>query len=258
MLLCLFEKYKSQRDILLRENARALLKKLVDKPPAFLSSTLMSSNSKNYGKLSTPETRLIAFVCSLYLLALRTLTQLKTDILCGLCNDQLLLPKLWQVRNDSEYLNTFTFLQFITSLGPQNGLRAFVDLLADSRSSDGDLLPEFSILALFADAGSTLIAYLDEYEVNWRFESGKQYVFFQVYEEQKPFTLNQLCDMATFGNQFCVRVVWNGVVEIASLNNHALFTSMLHFTHTLYSKDSRRTFTKSDKFWLIKLFILRA
>lgn len=51
---------------------------------AFLEArTNRNNNTKNYRKLGSPETTRIALICSLYQIALHTLTQMKMEILTG-------------------------------------------------------------------------------------------------------------------------------------------------------------------------------
>lgn len=52
---------------------------------AFLEArTNRNNNTKNYRKLGSPETTRIALICSLYQIALHTLTQMKMEILTGM------------------------------------------------------------------------------------------------------------------------------------------------------------------------------
>ena len=72
----------------------------------------------------------------MYTSALKTLTQIKLEILAGLCYEDLLLTNLW------------TLLQ---SLGPYCGQKAFIDLLAASPKATS---PEFQTMILFSDCMS--------------------------------------------------------------------------------------------------------
>lgn len=60
-------------------------------------------------------------------------------VLLGLCYQDFLLPRLWY---------------FISALGAQNGLKAFLEMLAVNPKATS---PEFQILVLFCDAATYLI-----------------------------------------------------------------------------------------------------
>ena len=84
--------------------------------------------------LGHPDFHTISVVCAMFSSALKTLTQIRLEILAGLCHGDLLLPNLW------------TLLQ---SLGPYCGNKAFIDLLATNPKAT---CPEFQTLILFAIA----------------------------------------------------------------------------------------------------------
>lgn len=101
---------------------------------AFLEARTNRNNSnKNYRKLGSPETTKISLICSLYQTALHTLTQMKLDILTGLCYQDKVLYHMWL---------------FLNTLGPHCGLRAFLDHLAANTKCSA---PEFQMLILFSD-----------------------------------------------------------------------------------------------------------
>lgn len=84
-------------------------------------------------KLDSSETIQISRVCALYYAGLNTLSQLKMDILTGICYNDNVLYDLWL---------------FITSLGAYCGLKEFLDLLR----CDGALnKPQTAMLMLFCD-----------------------------------------------------------------------------------------------------------
>ena len=98
-----------------------------------------NTSSASWKKLGTPEVMIISFICSMYVTALNTLTQLKLDILTGLCYQDLILPSMWK---------------FISSFGPKNGLNAYIDHLTLNLKARS---PEFQILILFCDCATHLI-----------------------------------------------------------------------------------------------------
>ncbi len=166
-------------------------------------------------KLGSPDCHTISIVCSMYTSALRTLTQIKLEILAGLCYGDLLLPHLW------------TLLQ---SLGPLCGQKAFIDLLATNPKATS---PEFQALILFADCMSHLLTILDDIEM---------------YEKQKPFALGHFVTLSTVINQFLFKAIWsNLILDTAS----PLFDSLHGLLSILYRRDNRRPFTRQNH-WLIR------
>ncbi|GIY21740.1 ubiquitin-protein ligase E3B [Caerostris extrusa] len=115
-----------------------LLKQIYLKKHWRKASSSRLSNVR-YRRLGSPETTLVALTCNLYETALATLTQMKLDLLTGLCYQDMVLPNLWK---------------FISSLGPGNGLKAFLDHLAVTTKTCS---PEFQILVLFCDCATHLI-----------------------------------------------------------------------------------------------------
>ncbi|PBC33652.1 Ubiquitin-protein ligase E3B [Apis cerana cerana] len=125
---------------------------------AFLEArTNRNNNTKNYRKLGSAETTRIALICSLYQIALHTLTQMKMEILTGLCYQDKILYHM--------YL-------FLGTLGPHCGLKAFLDHLAANTKCTA---PEFQMLILFSDCMTHYVTILDDMEM---------------YEQQDPFKLS--------------------------------------------------------------------
>jgi len=141
----------------------------------------VGSGSAPYYRLGSPETTLVALICSLYETAINTLTQVKLDILAGLCYQDLILPNLWR---------------FICSLGPANGMKAFLDHLNLHTKA---CAPEFQILILFCDCATHLITILDDMEM---------------YENQRPFTIEELITISSFLNNFVFKILWNNLIGI--------------------------------------------
>lgn len=130
-------------------------------------------------KLGTPEASLIALICSLYENAFTTLSQMKHDILSGLSYKELILPHLWR---------------FITLIGPHNPCRAFLDYLSLHSKS---CAPEFQILIIFCECATHLITILDDIEL---------------YENQKPFALEDLVMISHFLNNFVFKLIWHNLI----------------------------------------------
>ncbi|XP_064460486.1 ubiquitin-protein ligase E3B-like isoform X2 [Ornithodoros turicata] len=171
-----------------------------------------------YRRLGAPETTSVALTCALFETALSSLTQLKLDILTGLCYQDMVLPHLWRL---------------IHSLGPGHGVKAFLDLLAVTTKSTG---PEFQILILFCDCATHLITILDDLEM---------------YEQQRPFSLDDLVAVSSFLNTFVFKLIWNGLIDLKSVNTNQLLSSSHTLLMLLYKRDCRRSYTLTDH-WLIK------
>ncbi|KAG8189904.1 hypothetical protein JTE90_018685 [Oedothorax gibbosus] len=175
-------------------------------------------NNIRYRRLGSPETTLVALTCNLYETALATLSQMKLDILTGLCYQDMVLPNLWK---------------FISSLGPGNGLKAFLDHLAVTTKT---CCPEFQILVLFCDCATHLITILDDVEL---------------YEQQKPFMLEDLVSISAFLNQLVFKLIWNNLIDAKAVKSNALLTSAHTLLMLLYKRDCRHSYTPPDH-WLIK------
>lgn len=130
-----------------------MLKKAFEKTKAAAAATsstvvvTSSASSSHHTKLGSPECMKVALICSMYQHALKTLSQLKLEILSGLCYQNLLLLPLWRL---------------LQSLGPNCGLKSFVDHLSANTKGTA---PEFQILVLFCDCLSYVVTILDDVEV---------------------------------------------------------------------------------------------
>ena len=131
-----------------------MLKKALEKTKAAAAATsssvaiASSASSSHHTKLGSPECMKVALICSMYQHALKTLSQLKLEILSGLCYQNLLLLPLWRL---------------LQSLGPNCGLKSFVDHLSANAKGTA---PEFQILILFCDCLSYVVTILDDVEVS--------------------------------------------------------------------------------------------
>ncbi len=166
-------------------------------------------------KLGNPKVTTICVVCSMYTSALNTLTQIKLEILSGLCRGDLLLPNLW------------TLMQ---SLGPYCGLKAFLDHLGANPKATA---PEFQLLILFSDCMAHLLTILDDVEL---------------YEKQIPFALGHFVSLSAVINWFLFKAIWmNLILDTKS----PLFSSMHGLLMVLYRRDTRRPFTRPNH-WLVR------
>ncbi|XP_074641839.1 ubiquitin-protein ligase E3B-like [Tubulanus polymorphus] len=157
--------------------------------------------------------------CTLYHTALNTLTQLRTEILAGLSCQDVLLPVLWK---------------FFDMLGPTCGLKSFIDVLVVDQKNLSH--PLYNTLILFADTAAHLVIILDDIEL---------------YEQNKPFNLDDLVQLSTFLNQLLFKLVWNNLLDVRSLNQNSFFSTVHSLLMILYDRDCRRSYTPKDH-WLIK------
>ncbi|XP_075221172.1 ubiquitin-protein ligase E3B isoform X2 [Lycorma delicatula] len=177
-----------------------------------------NASKQHRNKLGSPECTKIALICTLYQTALHTLTQLRLDIFTGLCYQDNILYQLWR---------------FLYSLGPNCGLKSFLDLLAVNTKGT---TPEFSILTLFADCMTHYITILDDIEM---------------YEQQKPFNLTDYVAMSSFLNYFLYKGILTGLFDVKTITSNSFFQSLHTLLMVLYRRDSRRSYTPPGH-WLIK------
>uniref|UniRef100_A0A7N6AEX6 Ubiquitin-protein ligase E3B n=1 Tax=Anabas testudineus TaxID=64144 RepID=A0A7N6AEX6_ANATE len=140
------------------------------------------------------------------------------NILESLTHLDDLLPKLWA---------------FICELGPQGGLKLFMECLNNDTDESKQLL---SMLMLFCDCSRHLITILDDIEV---------------YEEQTSFKIEELITISSFLNTFVYKMIWDGILENAKGEKLELFHSVHGWLMVLYERDCRRRFTPDDH-WLRK------
>ncbi|KAJ8948179.1 hypothetical protein NQ318_010452 [Aromia moschata] len=177
-----------------------------------------SATQKTYRALGSPEVHRVVLICSLYHTALNTLTQLQLDILTGLCYQNTMLYDLWL---------------FLCSLGPNCGMKAFLDHLAFNTKCSA---PEFQMLQLFADCMAHYVTILDDMEM---------------YEQQNPFKLNDFVVMSNFLNAFLYKAVLGNLFDFKTIQSNPLFQSLHTLLMLLYRRDCRRNYTPAGH-WLVK------
>jgi len=203
-----------------------ILRRAMERAATTVSRTIHASYTKSPGtssnsarsKLLTQESQRIALVCSMLYTSLRTLSTMKQDILTGLCLQDYILPYLWS---------------FISSLGPDNGLRTFLEHLTFYTKTDA---PEFHILTLFCECASHLISILDDSEL---------------YEKQQPFRLDDLVRISAFLNNFVFRVISNNLIAHTEQDQDPVLLATHKLLTDLYKRDCRRRFAPKGH-WLIK------
>lgn len=96
-------------------------------------------NHKTWRKLGSEEVAKVSLVATMYYSALTTLSQLKLDILSGLCYSDRILHDLYVL---------------ITSLGPHCGLKGFLELLqvGSGAATAVGYAPPLLLLLLFCDS----------------------------------------------------------------------------------------------------------
>ncbi|XP_072271473.1 ubiquitin-protein ligase E3B [Pyxicephalus adspersus] len=169
-------------------------------------------------RVDSQEVQKVCNICVLYQTALTTLTQIRLQILTGLTYLDDLLPKLWA---------------FICELGPQGGLKLFLECLNNDTEESRRLL---AMLVLFCDCSRHLITILDDIEV---------------YEEQISFKLEELVTISSFLNSFVFKMIWDSILENANGETLELFHSVHGWLMVLYERDCRRRFAPEDH-WLRK------
>ncbi|KAJ7400697.1 Ubiquitin-protein ligase E3B [Pitangus sulphuratus] len=187
---------------------------------AFQKSASVRNILKPVGgkRVDSAEVQKVCSICVLYQTTLTTLTQIRLQILTGLTYLDDLLPKLWA---------------FICELGPQGGLKLFLECLNNDTEESKRLL---AMLMLFCDCSRHLITILDDIEV---------------YEEQISFKLEELVTISSFLNSFVFKMIWDGIVENARGETLELFHSVHGWLMVLYERDCRRRFAP-DEHWLRK------
>ncbi|KAA0183295.1 hypothetical protein HAZT_HAZT003429 [Hyalella azteca] len=193
------------------------LRRILDKR---LSLNASSRSAKNgaANKLSCPGVQRVAVTCSLYQLAMHTLTQLRMDVLTGLCYKSGVVVQLWWL---------------LQSLGNNCGLKTFLEHLAVASKPTS---PEFHMLILFCDATAHLVTVLDDLEM---------------YEQQKPFTISDFTAIVCFLNALCYKLIDQRLVDCRHVWSCPLFSAALSLLTLLFRRNSRRPFVPSENTWLI-------
>ncbi|CAL8249093.1 unnamed protein product [Merluccius merluccius] len=185
---------------------------------AFQKSASVRNILKPVGgkRVDSAEVQKVCSICVLYQTSLSTLTQIRLQILTGLTHLDELLPKLWA---------------FICELGPQGGLKLFIECLNNDTEESKQLL---AMLMLFCDCSRHLVTILDDIEV---------------YEEQTSFKIEELLTISSFLNTFVYKMIWDGILENAKGEKLELFHSVHGWLMVLYERDCRRKFTPEEH-WL--------
>lgn len=190
-------------------STNSFLKKAIE-----LKSGIINKGSKSFKKLfDSPEVLRISTTCAMYYESLKTLPQLKLDILSGICYNGSILRDLWTL---------------INSLG----MKSFIDLIRydDINNSPGLLL------LLFCDSMTHYVTILDDIEM---------------YEQQVMFAIQDYIVLSHFLNNLLYKTVNDNIYDVKVVFNCPLFVSMHTLLLCLYRRDNRRRFAP-DNHWIIK------
>ncbi|KAH8364708.1 hypothetical protein KR084_010290 [Drosophila pseudotakahashii] len=180
------------------------------------------ANSKQtkqqWRKLDNADVVQVSRICGMYYAALNTLSQMKLDILTGICYNDNVLYDIWLL---------------ITSLGPNCGMKEYLELL---KSETNLQKPQTAMLMLFCDCMTHYVTILDEYEM---------------YTEQNPFKLNDYVMLTYFLNNILYKLINENLLAGAkSIVQNPVFLSLHTLMLCLYRRDCRRPFTPPNH-WLI-------
>lgn len=185
--------------------------------PGFFGGLGPASKCKTF----TPESCRIGAICKLIHSSMDILVTVRQDILASIFSHDHILLDLWV---------------FIKSLGPNNGLNAFLELLPLLIRREP--IPEFQLLLFFCESTSHLINILDDSEL---------------YEIQKPFKHQDLLDISSFLNNYIYQVIC--YTPTNPNESKSELTSVLEIPHRLlkdlYTRDCRRRFAPKSH-WVIK------
>ncbi|KAL0272582.1 UNVERIFIED_CONTAM: hypothetical protein PYX00_005501 [Menopon gallinae] len=169
--------------------------------------------------INSKENILIAYSIALYHIALVTLTQVRLDILTGLCYQGEILYYYWQ------YLRLY---------GSDFGVVLFsFDLQVNKRCFDHNYP---AMLSLFCDCMTHYVTLLDDYEM---------------YDKPKMFQLSDFIVMSELMNNLLYNCFGNSYFDISNLNTDPVFQSLHTLLSVLYRRDCRRRYAPADH-WLIK------
>ncbi|XP_053953926.1 ubiquitin-protein ligase E3B [Anastrepha ludens] len=176
-----------------------------------------SRGSRTWRRMDGNEVEHVSRVCAMFYAALNTLSQLRLDILTGICYNDNVLYDLWLL---------------LTSLGPNCGMKEFIDLLKQENALQH---PQIAMLMLFCDSMTHYVTILDEYEM---------------YTEQKPFLLNDFIMLTYFLNNILYKIINENLLGTKNVTQCPVFVSLHTLLLCLYRRDCRRSFAPSNH-WLI-------
>ncbi|KAH8384380.1 hypothetical protein KR200_000365 [Drosophila serrata] len=172
---------------------------------------------QQWRRLDNAEVLQVSRICGMYYAALNTLSQMKLDILTGICYNDNVLYDIWLL---------------ITSLGPNCGMKEYLELLKCETSLQK---PQTAMLMLFCDCMTHYVTILDEYEM---------------YTEQNPFKLNDYVMLTYFLNNMLYKLINDNILGAKNIVQNPVFLALHTLMLCLYRRDCRRPFTPPNH-WLI-------
>ncbi|XP_031572556.1 ubiquitin-protein ligase E3B-like [Actinia tenebrosa] len=173
-------------------------------------------------KVSQSQVELVSNVCVMYQTMVTTFSLIRLDILTGLSYQEEFLVRLWR---------------FFVLIGNNGGPELVLNSITRSGVNCSHALQ--STLTLFFDCCGHLLPIVDDQEM---------------YEQQKPFSLDDLVHMSTFLNKLVFKLYWNEITDEnkpQSVSAETLLNSGHSLLMILYDRDCRRSFTPPNH-WLIK------
>lgn len=166
--------------------------------------------------LSSSQSQLILKACVMYQSVLSTFSQIKLDILTGLSYQEGFVVHLWK---------------FFESFSPDDNAEARLLSLEKTGLFNNSELQ--AALILFCDCCSHLMPIVDDSEM---------------YDQQKPFHLDELVKISAFLNHLVFKMLWN---EVEDETTEQLLNSAHTLLMILYDRDCRRSFTPPHH-WLVR------
>ncbi|KRF99210.1 uncharacterized protein Dwil_GK12351, isoform B [Drosophila willistoni] len=196
-----------------------LLRRAIERSSARGVNMSSRPSKQQWRKLDNPEVLQVARICGMYYAALNTLSQMKLNILTGICYNDNVLYDIWLL---------------LTSLGPNCGMKEYLELL---KCEVGLQKPQTAMLMLFCDCMTHYVTILDEYEM---------------YTEQNPFRLNDYVMLTYFLNNILFKLINDNILVVGGKNivQNPVFVSLHTLLLCLYRRDCRRPFTPPNH-WLI-------
>ncbi|XP_047141200.1 ubiquitin-protein ligase E3B isoform X1 [Hydra vulgaris] len=171
--------------------------------------------------LNEPIVMDICTSCDLYRTLTVSLIQLKMEIVAALSLQEEVLVRLWK---------------FVYSLGPGAGLKSILNyIMGNSVTLPA---PLSSLLVLFFECSLQLLPILDDSEL---------------YEKQKPFSLDDLVKLSAFLNSMVFKMIW---LSSATTSNQEILggdvkKAALQLLLLIHDRDCRKQFTPNNH-WLVK------
>ncbi|XP_020631796.1 ubiquitin-protein ligase E3B-like isoform X1 [Orbicella faveolata] len=203
--------------LIISESENSELKNKDDKGNKKPWSRISRGRSRSgQSSLSSSQSDVILKACVMYQTVLSTFSQIKLDILTGLSYQEGFVVRLWK---------------FFESFGSDDSPDARLSSLEKTGLFNSCELQ--ASLVLFCDCCSHLMPIVDDSEM---------------YEQQKPFRLDELVRISAFLNNLVFKMLWN---EMVDETREQMLNSAYTLLMILYDRDCRRTFTTQDH-WLVR------